>query len=206
MLSYQVYNSQLVLPRLKLYAPWAKLIVVLRNPAERAYSQFEMIIDPSGTPEQLKNRGRSHYANKSFEDVIKDEMDELKRNGINEHSSFTEFQEKIIATKPMDHGGHSILFRGLYCFQIEHYLAEWPRDQLLFLSIKQLKQRESLEKCLKQVFEFINIPYEEISDVEAKNKRSYQNQMAPETKQLLEDFYRPYNERLFQVLGQQIDW
>lgn len=179
---------------------------MLRNPAERAYSQFEMIIDPSGTPEQLKNRGRSHYANKSFEDVIKDEMDELKRNGINEHSSFTEFQEKIIVTKPMDHGGHSILFRGLYCFQIEHYLAEWPRDQLLFLSIKQLKQRESLERCLKQVFEFINIPYEEISDVEAKNKRSYQNQMAPETKQLLEDFYRPYNERLFQVLGQQIDW
>jgi hypothetical protein len=42
---------------MKLICPWAKLIVMLRNPTERAYSQYQMCVDPTGTPEQLKVKG-----------------------------------------------------------------------------------------------------------------------------------------------------
>jgi hypothetical protein len=52
--SLDALSSDLVIPRMKTICPWAKLIVMLRNPTERAYSQYQMCVDPAGTPEQLK--------------------------------------------------------------------------------------------------------------------------------------------------------
>jgi len=62
-------HSDIVLPRLKKYAPWAKLLVMLRNPADRAYSQYQMISDNSGTAEQLAMRGHSMFRGLSFDQV-----------------------------------------------------------------------------------------------------------------------------------------
>lgn len=62
-------HYDLVLPRLKAYVPWAKLLVMLRNPVDRAYSQYQMISDTSGTPEQLAMRGHSQFRGMSFEQV-----------------------------------------------------------------------------------------------------------------------------------------
>jgi hypothetical protein len=203
--SYLLY-SDLVLPRLKLYVPWCKIIIILRNPIERAYSQYEMIKDPNGSPEQLKNRGQSHYGEKSFEDIVNEEISELQANNINERSTYQEFQRKIISTAPFNHGGHSILSRGLYCFQVEHYLKEWPRDQLLILLTKDIKSGSVLQDCMNKVFKFIDLPEEDIADVEKKNTRNYQNSLKSETKQRLEEFYQPYNERLFKLLGYEMEW
>jgi hypothetical protein len=199
-------HSDLVLPRLKLYVPWCKIIIILRNPVERAYSQYEMIKDPDGSPEQLKNRGQSHYGEKSFEDIVNEEISELKASGISELSTYHEFQQRIISKAPANHGGHSIVSRGLYCFQVEHYLKEWPRDQLLILSTNDIKSGSMLKKCMGEVFKFIDLPEEDIADVEKKNIRNYQNSLKPETKHLLEKFYQPFNERLFTLLGYQMEW
>ena len=76
-------HSDFVIPRLKAVCPWAKLLVVLRNPVDRAYSQYQMCTDPEGTPEQLKVRGMSAYAGRSFEDIVEEEIAELERMGIN---------------------------------------------------------------------------------------------------------------------------
>lgn len=51
---------------MRLTCPWAKLIVMLRDPSERAYSQYQMCCDPTGTPEQLRVRGESSYKDKTF--------------------------------------------------------------------------------------------------------------------------------------------
>lgn len=61
-------HSDLVLPRVKALAPNAKLIVMLRDPVARAYSQYQMVVDPEGTPEQKKARG-THWVGKTFEEV-----------------------------------------------------------------------------------------------------------------------------------------
>lgn len=61
-------HSDVVLPRVKALAPQAKLLVVLRCPVARAYSQYRMVVDPEGTPEQRKARG-THWVGKSFEEV-----------------------------------------------------------------------------------------------------------------------------------------
>lgn len=61
-------HSDLVLPRVRALAPAAKLIVMLRDPVARAYSQYQMVVDPEGTPEQKKARG-THWVGRTFEEV-----------------------------------------------------------------------------------------------------------------------------------------
>lgn len=79
-------HSDVVIPRLKAVCPWAKLLVVLRDPVDRAYSQYQMCTDTEGTPEQLKVRGMSAYAGRTFEDIVAEEIAELEGMGINVRS------------------------------------------------------------------------------------------------------------------------
>lgn len=51
-------DSDLVIPRLKEVASETRLLVMLRDPVKRAYSHYQMAIDPEGTPAQLRSRGR----------------------------------------------------------------------------------------------------------------------------------------------------
>lgn len=46
-----------MIPRLKKVAGQTPLLVMLRDPVKRAYSHYQMAIDPEGTPAQLRSRG-----------------------------------------------------------------------------------------------------------------------------------------------------
>lgn len=67
-------HADIVIPRLKEVAPWAKLFVCLRDPVLRAYSHYQMVVDPEGTPAQLKTRGQSQWKTKSFAQVVDEEL------------------------------------------------------------------------------------------------------------------------------------
>ena len=45
-----------------------------------------MCLDPQGTPEQIKVRGMSAYAGRTFEEIINKEIAELNDLGINVRS------------------------------------------------------------------------------------------------------------------------
>ena len=45
---YSIIYSDIVIPRLLKICPWAKVIIMLRDPVERAYSQYNMCIDTTG--------------------------------------------------------------------------------------------------------------------------------------------------------------
>lgn len=65
--SYLLHSDR-VLPRVQALCPHARLIVMLRDPVARAYSQYQMVVDPEGTPEQKKARG-THWVGRTFEEV-----------------------------------------------------------------------------------------------------------------------------------------
>jgi hypothetical protein len=199
-------HSDLVLPRLQRIVPWACLVVMLRNPVDRAFSQFQMIQDPSGSAEQLKVRGRSHYVNLSFAEVVSQEMQEISRAGITAESSYADFQSKLLSQCPMDHGGHSLLMRGMYALQLQPYLDQWPADRLKILSIKDIQgSPKDVKRTINEVFDFIHLPKVDILDIEAKNTRTYEP-LAPELRQQLEAFFAPFNEKLFTLLGRRMEW
>ena len=68
---------------MKKIVPWTKLLAIVRNPVDRAFSHFQMSVDVTGTPEQMKVRGLSLYMGKTFEQVIEEEINELNALGIN---------------------------------------------------------------------------------------------------------------------------
>lgn len=203
--------------------PWAHLIVMLRNPVDRAFSQFQMIQDSNGTTEQLKVRGRSHYVGLSFEEVVEKELKEMFDAGITPESSYDDFKEKLLKSRPMDHGGHSLLMRGLYALQLQPYLEHWPADRLKILSIKQIQvgpvvlekltflkfvvqgTPKEVKNVVNEVFDFVKLPRVDILDIEPKNTRKYEP-LSEELRFRLERFFEPFNERLFSLLGRRLEW
>jgi hypothetical protein len=76
--------SNIVIPRMKTVFSGLpiKFLVMLRDPVARAYSQFQMTIDTTGTPEQLKLRGLGSYSGKTFEEIIETEIAACEQAGI----------------------------------------------------------------------------------------------------------------------------
>lgn len=137
-------HSDIVIPRFLAVSPLAKVLVMLRNPVDRAYSQYQMCLDPKGTPEQIKVRGMSAYAGRTFEDIIKEEIEEISFFGITAESSSADFKNLFLSTRAnIKHGGHSIIARGLYVLQLQPWLDVLKPDQLLVLSIGELKSEKS---------------------------------------------------------------
>lgn len=78
-------HSDIVIPRLKNILPYSnvKFLVMLRNPVARAFSQYQMAIDNTGTPEQMATRGMSSYCDQTFEEIIEKEIQLLEEANIN---------------------------------------------------------------------------------------------------------------------------
>ena len=49
----------------------------------------QMCLDPEGTPEQIKVRGMSAYAGRTFEDIVNEEIAELIALGISVRTSYS---------------------------------------------------------------------------------------------------------------------
>lgn len=201
-------HGDVVIPRFKMVCPWARVIVMLRNPVDRAYSQYQMCIDTKGTPEQLKVRGLGSYGNKSFEQVIAAEIEELNSLDIRPDSSFDHFQRVFLSSRPMTHGGHSIVARGLYALQLQPWLEAFPLDgdQIMIMSIADIQgSRATVQASMDKVFSFVGIPPHDLDDIDAKNSRTYSG-MSDEARATLTAFYEPFNKRLSQLLNRDLSW
>jgi len=104
---YMYWSS--VAARLKIYNPDMKIILILRNPVERAYSHWNMEV-------------RKGLEILSFEAAIDNEVQCKSRNGDN-------YQHRVI----------SYIDRGYYTFQIKRLLKYFPSDQLLILNYSDLR-------------------------------------------------------------------
>ena len=191
--------------------PSAKLIVVLRNPVERAYSEFHYTVTLGS--ELTEN----------FDDVIKSE---LKRIEIGNKKP-----ELKIENTNYKHFTFSHLRDGLYAQHLERWLKFFSKEQLLVLHTKDLYT--NFDQTLSETFEFLNLPKYQIENRIEKNKidkirplagheqNVYKNidsktrtlfnvqnypEMKPETKKFLQDFFRPHNEKLFKMIGKRFDW
>lgn len=200
-------HSDVVIPRVRSVLPFAdvRFLVMLRNPVARAYSQYHMAIDETGTPEQMKVRGLTAYIGKSFSEVVEEEIASLTADGITPDCSYERFCEKVLAKCPMTHGGHSIIARGMYALQLEPWLENFG-EQMKILSLTDIKgSPDKVQDTLNSVFDFVGLPPADVADTEAKNSRSYPD-IDPQVKQRLDDFYQPFNERLFALIGRTISW
>ncbi len=179
--------------------PDLKVIVVLRDPAKRAYSAWNMYKDyfeKNWVDEKIKSKqrregdllytkfyeGRDQFP--SFRECIEIELDLIKSN-----ESF----------EP------ALLRRGLYLEQLNRYWKNFDKDNVLVLGFNDLVK--DTENTLKKVTDFLGV--EDLGwsslNTEPRNTRKYSEPITEDDKQFLEDFYREPNQELFDAI-KYINW
>ncbi|MBW2046074.1 MAG: sulfotransferase domain-containing protein [Deltaproteobacteria bacterium] len=186
--------------------PNAKLILSLRNPADRAFSQYQMMISPSHQ-ERRKKRGLPIEL-PSFSQLINQLMSVFPYSCkvyFSNHLGFDDFNAYTEISLLLQHG--------IYIYQIKNLLKYFSRSQLYIVIQERMRKYTPAE--INKIIDFLGLPpltggFKTPDEFIAQYPYHYTKQavkMSPEDRKILNEFYRPYNEMLFEFLGQRIpEW
>jgi Sulfotransferase domain len=172
--------------------PQARLIALLRNPVERAYSHYHQNVEHG-----LENR--------TFEEAIglQEPAEAGKAQPLGKQG---ENSEGEIGAKLND--GSEYLSRSVYVDQLMRWREFFPREQMLVLKSEDFFQRA--HETLKTTFDFLGLPEwePEVSEIAPKKRNAgrYEGEMDPSTKRRLEKYFEPHNRRLYEFLGKDFRW
>jgi hypothetical protein len=164
--------------------PKVKLIVLLRNPIDRAYSQYQ---------HQLRQPGVEAL---SFEEAIDVEEQRLagEEDKLRNDETYVSF----------NHRHYSYLARSTYINQLPNWMSIFPKEQLLILKSEDLYTDAT--RIVQQTLEFLNVPaLPQGQTYKAFNEARY-SPMNPATRERLVEYFKPYNERLYEFLGRDFGW
>jgi hypothetical protein len=163
--------------------PKAKIIVLLRNPVDRAYSQYWMHI-------------RRGFESSSFEKAIAAERRNLGQ-------PFESILEQWDVFSAADVGRYTHLSRGLYAIQLERWFRYYPRNQILIIETEDL--HKNIQKTTEDIVAFLGLPPYEGFDFSVGKVHRYPP-MALETRLELSRFFQPFNQLLETLLERKFDW
>lgn len=168
--------------------PGVKLIALLRNPIDRAYSHY------------LHNVRAPHDMGREtlpFEEAIAKEEDRLRgeREKMLQDESYFSY----------NYMHYSYLSRGIYADQLKTWFDLFPREQILVLRSEDFFANPGT--IFKQVLEFLKLQVWELAEYKAYNTRKEGTDgMNPATRERLVDYFKPHNQRLYQLLNINFDW
>ena len=87
--------------------------------------------------------------------------------------------------------------------QLEPWFDSFSHDKILITSSEELANNTN--NTLKEIFSFLDVSNIKIQDTSRKNKRQYPI-MKQKTRKLLVEFYKPYNEKLYDLVNRKFDW
>jgi len=163
--------------------PNVKLILLLRDPVDRAYSHYQM----------ERRKGREKL--KSFEEAISKETERIQKgyDGITNGKQLYNYNHHI----------YSYVARGRYDVQLKRWLQYFKREQLLVLKSEDFFV--SPHNNLERIYKFLDIPVIFPKDLLVKNQGMY-NPVKNDTIKHLRDYYKPHNEELSRFLGENFQW
>ena len=82
-------------------------------------------------------------------------------------------------------------------------MKNFSREQILIISTEDLAK--DTDKTLSTIFHFLGLPDYKIKDLTKKNEVKYPP-MREETRKMLVNYFRPYNEKLYSLIGKRFDW
>jgi hypothetical protein len=178
---YYLYHP-LAPARTRELLPDAKLVVLLRDPVDRAYSQHnhETVLGNETLP---------------FWEAIQAEESRLAGE-----------EERILAEPgymSYAHGHHAYLARGRYAPQIERWLAHFDRAQFLFLRAEDLFQDPAA--VYARTLEFLGLPPYSGVRFTPRNARSYAP-IPDDVRRELARLIAPANRELRDLLGEEFTW
>lgn len=163
--------------------PRAKLIALLRNPVDRAYSHY-------------RHEVKLGVETLSFKDAIEKEEERLRGE-----------MEKMLEDEnyySFNHQHYSYLSRGIYVDQLKTWMNLFPKEQILILKSEDFFNDPPA--IFKQVLEFLNLPSWELKEYRKYNVGWLAEKMDATIRKRLIDYFEPHNQRLHEYLGVNFGW
>jgi hypothetical protein len=170
------------------HVPAAKLIAILRNPVDRAYSQY-------------RHKVRKGIEPLSFEQALEAEAERTQGE-----------RERLLADESyrgaqLFHFGY--LHRGLYAEQLERWLAHYPRERLLVVRAEDLFTDPAT--VIRTTTEFLGLaprdPREFIRQFERHNAdHPGGDGITPATRARLQEHFAAANQKLYALVGRDMGW
>jgi hypothetical protein len=170
--------------RLAALLPGARLLVTLRDPVDRAYSQFQM------------SRREQEEPLRSFAEAVAAEEGRLAGERARTLS------DRWYNSWPI--GCWSYLMRSRYAEQLERWLEFFPREQFHFLTLEQLATDP--QATLDRVHEFLELPAHAQPQLQAMHVAPRYESIGATERRGLTDYFRPHNERLYELIGVDFGW
>ncbi len=162
--------------------PWARLIVVLRDPVSRLASHYhhEVALGHERLP---------------LADALAQEPERMQGE-----------EARILqdpAYQSPAHQHHSYFSRGLYWDQLTRWFSVIPREQFLIVEYERFFSDPTAQ--LDRVLGFLGLPPQGRTSFEVYNSRAYNRGDLRIAAELYER-YEPHNRRLYELLGDDLGW
>jgi ABC-type polysaccharide/polyol phosphate transport system ATPase subunit len=161
-----------------------KFIVLLRNPVERAYSHYQMMVRRGLESLPFAEAVRAESSRGVEEELHKLEQDPAYVSSICSHYSY--------------------LKRGLYAEQLDRWFRCFPREQFLIMSTEQLMSHTA--ECYERAVQFLGVPEWKLQDFKLLHEGGYEMEMNEEIRRSLSEYFKPHNAALFEMIGETYDW
>jgi Sulfotransferase domain len=166
------------------YDPQMKIIAILRDPVERAFSAWNMYSN-FGEGKYRPLTYASRRETRGFDKAVHDEIKEIDSRKSSLEPGYVR--------------------RGLYYEQILRYFRLFRRDQILILNSRALK--DNTRGVVQNVIKFLELPqYEFQKDWPLIHVGQNKIQMPSKTLCLLREFYQSHNQSLYQLLDYDFGW
>jgi len=160
------------------YLPETKLIVLVRNPVDRAYSHHRMYRRFAAAGNELG------FDVRDFHQDIEAELSAHER-GERTH----------------------YLYPGLYIDRLEGWLAEYGANQVRTIVTEDLRHPPVARDIMRQLEAYLGLPGHDYANIIARRfNHSPPADIAPSLRASLAAFYHPYNVRLQECLGRDLHW
>jgi len=162
--------------------PDIKLILLLRNPINRAYSHYH----------HQRRKGRIAI---SFENAIYLEPDILK----NRKEAYFEDENN----SDLIYRRFSFLARSRYAEQLAVWYQYFSKEQILIIKSEDYFLNPPV--TFQQVFDFLGLsPFEIV--LKQEHEPSNYPPMKPETRLQLQEYFEPFNQQLYELVGRNFEW
>jgi hypothetical protein len=163
--------------------PRAKLILILRNPVDRAYSHYHHTVRIGLEP-------------LSFEDAIEKESERIEQAWRKLKEDERSFSPNLFL--------YSYLYNGIYIDQVKVLMDLFPMEKVLILKSEDFFEKTSM--ILNEILEFLGLQRLELEENMRKHNNGRYNSMNPITYKRLTNYFKPYNSMLYSCLGRDFGW
>ena len=172
---FYIWN-EIACKRIAEVLPNVKLIAILRNPVDRAYSNYFLGV-------------RHSNETKNFDHAIMKDIEFLDSK-IKMEFKNSDYKKSYVA-------------KGFYAKQLKKWFEHFEKKQIFITTTEELDNNPNI--VLEQIFKFLELPNFSIKEIKRHKKSKYPKMNENVRKKLL-NYFEPYNEELFELINQRFDW